>query len=339
METMRLGRTNLIISRTGFGAIPIQRISAERAATLLRKAYDAGITFFDTARGYTDSEAKIGQALHAVRQHLVLATKTPAQDAAGVQRDLETSLRNLRTDCVDLLQVHNPEIVFRPGGADGVYDALSQAKQAGKIRFIGLTNHRLPVALEAVESGLYDTIQYPLSYLSTPKDLAVIQVSQQQDVGVIAMKALSGGLITNARPAFAFLRQYPNVVPIWGLELETQLAEILALEAQPPALDATMWQTIERDRTELAGAFCRGCGYCMPCPVEIPINMAARLDLLMRRMPYQRFLRDDWRDQMERITQCTECRQCASQCPYGLDVPNLLKRQLTAYRNFQAPQA
>ena len=334
MEKIRLGRTNLMVSRSGFGAIPIQRISYEEAGRVLRKAFDHGINFFDTARMYSDSEAKIGAALHDVRREIILATKSMAKDRDGFLNDFETSLKNLRSDYVDILQLHNPPNVPAPSDPDGLYDAVLEAKRAGKIRWIGFTNHRLNLAVDAADSGLYDTIQFPLNYLSTPQDLTLIETCKQRDLGVIAMKALSGGLITQARMAFAFLRQYENVVPIWGIEREDQLDEFLACEQSPPTLDDAMRQKIERDRVELAGDFCRGCGYCQPCPVDIPISMAARMSLLMRRMPYQQYLTDAWKEQMERIPKCLECGQCKAKCPYGLDTPNLLKREFAAYQEF-----
>ncbi len=339
MDHIRLGRTNLHVSRSGFGAIPIQRISFDDAKTLLRKAYDGGINFFDTAHGYSDSEEKIGYALSNVRDNIILATKSPSRTRQGVMQDIETSLTRLQTDYIDILQTHNPDFVPQPGGEDGIYDALLDAKAQGKIRFIGFTNHRLPIALEAIASNLYDTMQFPLSYLSDEQDLALIEHCRQRDMGVIAMKALSGGLITNAAPTFTFLRQYDNVVPIWGIETFAQIEEFLALEQNPPILDDAMWKIIEHDRKELSGNFCRGCGYCMPCPVGIPINMAARMDLALRRMVYQRFLTDDWKANMERIADCTECGQCKNHCPYDLDTPNLLKRQLVEYREFYAKHA
>jgi len=339
MEHIRLGRTELLASRSGFGAIPIQRISFDEAKTVLRKAYEGGITFFDTAHGYTDSEEKIGYALSDVRKNIVIATKSPSRTGKGVLEDIETSLNRLQTDYIDILQTHNPPFVPRPDGEDGIYDTLLQAKQQGKIRHIGLTNHRLPIAVEAVESDLYDTMQFPLSYLSSEEDLQLIEQCRQHDMGVIAMKALSGGLITNAAPTFTFLRQYENVVPIWGIETLAQVDEFLALEQNPPILDDAMWKIIEYDRQELSGDFCRGCGYCLPCPVDIPINMAARLDVAMRRMVYQRFLTDEWKAKMERIEDCTECGQCKERCPYDLDTPNLLKRQLVEYRKFYAQHA
>jgi predicted aldo/keto reductase-like oxidoreductase len=339
MEKIRLGRTELFVSRSGFGALPIQRISVDESKYLLRKAYHSGINFFDTAKGYTDSEEKIGYALSDVRQNLILATKSPSKDKQGLLDDLDQSLRRMKTDYIDILQLHNPPSVPEPGGEDGLYEGLMEAKEQGKIRFVGMTNHRLNVALEAIESDLYDTMQFPLNYLSSEKDLQIIETCKQHDMGVIAMKALSGGLITNAALTFAFLRQYDTVVPIWGVQRESELDEFLSLEQHPPALDDNIWQSIEQDRKELSGAFCRGCGYCLPCPVEIPINMAARMSLLLRRMPYQRFLEEEWKGKMDRIEDCIDCGQCRERCPYDLDTPNLLKRQLIDYREFYAKQA
>ena len=208
MEKIRLGRTNLLVSRSGFGAIPIQRISFEDAGRLLRKAYDHGINFFDTARGYTDSEEKIGAALSDVRKEIIIATKTPAGDKEAVLKNLETSLRNLRTDYIDIYQIHNPPKLPDQDDPSSAFSGLLEARKQGKIRFIGITNHRLEVVLEAIATGLYDTIQYPLSALSTDADLKVIEECRKHDLGFIAMKALAGGLLTNAAAAFAFLRQY-----------------------------------------------------------------------------------------------------------------------------------
>ena len=332
MQYTTLGRTNLRVSRTAFGALPIQRVSVEEAAYLLRRAYDHDVNFFDTARGYTDSEEKIGQALADVREKIVIATKTFAKDAAALWQQLETSLRNMRTEYIDVYQYHNPDRFYTP--EDEVYQAMLQAKAQGKVRFIGITSHRLDVAREAVASGYYDTVQFPMSPLSSPADLELIEDCRRHNVGFIGMKALSGGLITNARAAFAFLRQYENVVPIWGVQRPHELDEILALEANPPALDEAMWAEIARDRAELAEDFCRACGYCLPCPAKIPIPMGARMMLLLRRMPYQQFLGEEWQGNMAAIENCTECGHCRAHCPYGLDTPALLKRNLADYRAF-----
>lgn len=329
-----MGRTELHICRTGFGALPIQRAGMDEAIAILRKAYDNGINFFDTARGYTDSEEKIGHALSDVRKNIVIATKTPAKDAKTLFEHLETSLKNMKTDYIDIYQLHNPADLPDPDDASGLYAALLKAKDKGMIRYIGLTNHRLENALTAAESGLYDTIQFPLSSISSEEDLSLIAKCKEKDIGVIAMKALCGGLLTNAASSFAFLRQYDNLIPIWGIQRESELDEFLSFEKNPPALDAKMMAIIEKDRKELGGEFCRGCGYCLPCPVGIEIPMAARMALLLRRSPYERFLEDDWKEKMHLIHKCIDCRQCAGRCPYGLKAPELLKKMLADYDEF-----
>ena len=334
MEQIRFGRSNLLVSRSGFGAIPIQRISFEDARRLLRKAYDHGINFFDTARGYTDSEEKIGYALSDVRKEIIIATKTPAGDKKAVLEDLERSLRNLRTDHIDIYQLHNPTKLSDPDDPSSAFNGLLEAQKQGKIRFIGITNHRLGVVLEAIVTGLYDTVQYPLSALATDADLRVVQECQKHDLGLIAMKALAGGLLTNAATAFAFLRQYRNVVPIWGIQTESELDEFLRYEERPPVLDSKMWQLIEQDRAALSGSFCRACGYCLPCPAGIPIPTAARMSLLLRRMPFQQFMEDNWRKQMMLIRDCQDCGHCKEHCPYHLDTPTLLREMLEDYEEF-----
>ncbi|MBN1613520.1 MAG: aldo/keto reductase [Deltaproteobacteria bacterium] len=334
MRRIRLGRTDLAVGQSGFGAIPIQRIGFDEARHLLRKAFDEGVDFFDTARAYTDSEEKIGYALADVRKDIVIATKSMGKDKNTVMRDLETSLKNLKTDYIDVYQLHNPERMPDPDDPDSLYGALLEARAKGMIRFIGITNHRVGVALEAVASGAYDTVQFPLSSLSSVEDLKLIAKCRENDVGLIAMKALSGGLITNTASAFAFLRQYDNVVPIWGIQRETELDQFLGFEKDPPVLDEEMWQVIEKDRRELGGSFCRACGYCLPCPVGIYIPMAARMSLLLRRMPYGQFLDDNWRKQMLLIKECQDCGQCKERCPYQLDTPNLLREMLRDYEEF-----
>ncbi|MCD6365726.1 MAG: aldo/keto reductase, partial [Planctomycetes bacterium] len=257
MEKVRLGRSGLVVSRTAFGALPIQRVSFAEADSLLRAAYEGGISYFDTARGYSDSEEKIGRSLSSVRDKIVISTKVHGGDKAAVLDALETSLKNLNTDYVDLLQLHNPSSLPDPSNDQSAYAALVEAKDKGMARAVGITNHTLANAVAAAESGLYDTVQYPLSAISDEKDLRLIDVCKANDVGVIAMKALCGGLLSNARTAFAFLRQYENVVPIWGIQRRSELDEFLALEAAPPDMDEAMLAQIAKDRAELGSQFCR----------------------------------------------------------------------------------
>jgi len=336
MEKLRLGRTNIIAARSGFGALPIQRISSDDAGLILQKAYHNGINFYDTARAYTDSEEKVGRALSGVRNHIYIATKTIAKDKASLFKDLETSLKALKTDTIDIYQLHNPSELPDYDDPDGLYQALLEAKAKGYIRFIGITNHRLSLALQAAEDKRFDTIQFPLSSLSSDDDIKLIRLCKENDIGLIAMKAMSGGLITNAASTFAFLRQFDNVLPIWGMQRESELDEFLSFEKNPPVLDEAMQKIIDQDRRELAGSFCRGCGYCQPCPANIPIPTAARISLLLTRSPYQGFMTDEFKEQMERINNCTHCNHCKNHCPYGLDTPNLLKYMLGEYNKFYA---
>jgi len=336
MERIRLGGTDLYVSRTAFGVLPAQRIPKQEAARILRRAYEAGINFFDTARSYTDSEEKLGYALGSVRRQVVIATKSGATSRRALLQDLETSLDALGTDYVDLLQLHNPKHLPDPADPESSYAGLLEARRRGMIRHFGLTNHARENALAALASGLYETIQFPLCMISSADDLALIAACRKAQVGLIAMKPLSGGLLTNARAAFAFLRQFDNVVPIWGIQRLEELEQFIDWEAQPPPLDEATWSAIRRDREELAGRFCRACGYCLPCPAEIPIPMAARMGLCLRRMPYQQFLSDDWRLKMNRIRHCAGCGACARRCPYGLDTPALLRQMLAEYEAFLA---
>lgn len=331
MEKMILGRTGLEISRTGFGCIPIQRISYDESTRLLRRAYDAGITFFDTANAYTTSEERIGIALSEHRRDIVIATKSVAKAPEKFMANIEKSLKMMKTDYLDILQVHNPEFVPRPQEENGIYDALLLAKKQGKIRHIGISFHRLDLAVEAVKSGLYDTMQYPFSYLSSPEEIELVRLCDEHNVGFIAMKGLAGGLLSNAEAAFAFMRQYKNVAPIWGIQHMEELEEFLRYGESPPALDEKMQADINSDIDELGTEFCRGCGYCLPCPADIPIPFAVRITFFMKRFRMEPYLTEKWRANFDKINNCTECGHCKKHCPYKLDVPNNLKVQLEGY--------
>lgn len=334
-----LGRTGITVEKNAFGALPIQRISKEEAVALLRKAYGHGVTFFDTARYYTDSEEKLGEAFDGMREKVVIATKTGASDAETFWRELHTSLENLRTDYVDIYQFHNPAFCPKPGDGSGLYEAMLEAKERGMVRHIGITNHRLSVAHEAVESGLYETLQFPFSYLATQKDIELAEKCAAAQMGFIAMKALSGGLITNSAAAYAFLAQYANVLPIWGVQREKELDEFLSYIDNPPAMTEELATVIARDREELLGDFCRGCGYCMPCPVGIEINNCARMSLLIRRSPSAAQLTPQAQEKMKKIENCLHCGRCRAKCPYGLDTPALLEKNYKDYCEILAGKA
>jgi aryl-alcohol dehydrogenase-like predicted oxidoreductase/Pyruvate/2-oxoacid:ferredoxin oxidoreductase delta subunit len=334
MATLTFGRTGLSVNKDAFGALPLQRTSKADAARILGKALDAGINLIDTARAYTDSEEKIAAALAHRRSEFFIATKTMARDPAAFWKDLDTSLRTLKTDCIDIYQMHNPSRIPRPEDGSGLYEALQMAQHQGKIRFLGITNHRLDLARETAESGLYDSLQFPFSYLSGEEDIELLRCCARNNVGFMAMKALSGGLITDIFTARAYMAGFANAVPIWGIQ-RTEEMDLLAEAMRGPAeLTASQRARIEADRAELSGDFCRGCGYCAPCPADIQIHVCARMSLMTGRMPLERVLSDEFRSMMEKTRDCIECGNCASKCPYGLHPPELLKRNYTDYKAF-----
>lgn len=337
MSTVTLGKTGIVTDKNGFGALPIQRVDSDYAGKLLRKAYDGGITFFDTARSYSDSEEKMGLAMSGIRDKIYIATKTPSTTTEGFWRDLETSLTLLKTEYIDVYQFHNPSFCPKPGDGTGLYEAMVEAREQGKIRFIGLTNHRLDVAEEAAASGLYDTLQFPFCYLATDRDIALVNLCKEKNVGFISMKGLSGGLITNSAAAYAWQAEFENTLPIWGVQREQELDEFLSYMDNPPTMEnPEIKAIIEKDRKELIGNFCRACGYCMPCPAGITINQCARMSQLIRRSPSKNWLSEQSREMMMKIEDCLDCGQCKAKCPYNLDTPTLLKQNLQDYKNILA---
>ena len=333
MQSVRLGKTGLTVSKNGFGALPIQRVGMKEACEILRAAYDGGINYFDTARFYTDSEAKIGEALSDVRKNIIISSKTMSTETDAFWRELECSLTLMKTDYIDIYQFHNPSFCPRPEDKTGLYEAMLSAKEQGMIRHIGITNHRLGIAEEAVRSGLYETLQFPFSYLASRKEEELVRLCEAEDVGFICMKALAGGLITRSDVAYAYLAGFP-VAPIWGIQRMSELSEFLSYNDNPPALTEERLGFIKREREELAGDFCRGCGYCMPCPAGIEINNCARMSLMLRRAPSAASLTTESQAKMKKIEDCINCGACRSKCPYGLDTPALLKKNYEDYKTF-----
>lgn len=331
MGKIQLGSTGIEIEKNGFGCLPIQRVSKEEAARLLRKAADGGINYFDTARAYSDSEEKVGYAFAGMRDKVVIATKSHAQTGAEMMAHLETSLKTLGTDYIDVYQFHNPAFVPRPGGEDGLYDAALEAKKQGKIRHIAITNHRLAVAHEAIDSGLFALLQFPYSYLSGQQEQELVDKCREKGMGFVAMKGMAGGLLRDGTAAAVWMAQQEGVVPIWGVQHEWELDQFLACVPDAPAMTEEYRALIEKDRSELTGNFCRGCGYCMPCPVGIEINQCARMSLMLRRAPAAGWLDEHWQAEMKKIENCLHCGKCASKCPYGLDTPQLLQDNYREY--------
>lgn len=352
MKNITLGSTGITVPQNGFGALPVQRDDMETAVRILRKAYEGGMRYFDTARAYSDSEEKLGAAFGPAldadgnpagepfvpRDKIFIATKTAAKTPEAFWKDLRTSLRNLRTDYIDVYQFHQVGQCWQPGDGSGMYECMLEAKAQGLIRHIGCTAHKIKVAYECAESGLYETMQFPFSYLAGDLEMKLKEICRAHNVGFIAMKGLAGGLINRSDAAMAFMQQFDDVLPIWGIQRESELAEWLSYmdDDKTPSMTPEIASFIEREKEELSGEFCRGCGYCMPCTVGITINQCARMSLMLRRAPSAEWLSPHWQAEMAKIDTCVNCGKCKSRCPYELDTPNLLRRNLADYRKVLA---
>ena len=339
MRNVTLGSTGIVVPQNGFGALPIQRDSMEVAADLLRKAYTGGMRFFDTARAYSDSEDKVGLAFgqpgglfETKREEIVIATKTHALTPEDFWKDLETSLAKMNCKYIDIYQFHQMNVCWKPGDGSGMYEAMLEAKKQGKIHHIGGTTHKIGIAREIVESGLYETLQYPFSYLASEEELKLYQMVKDHNMGFICMKGLAGGLINNSKAAMAFMSQFDNALPIWGIQRENELEEWLSYMKVTPTMTEEMKAYIRHEQDELSGNFCRGCGYCMPCTVGITINQCNRMSLMLRRAPSKGWLSEKWQKEMDKIEDCIGCGVCKTRCPYELDIPTLLRENLDDYR-------
>lgn len=336
MREITLGSTGITTRQNAFGALPIQRDDKDTAVAILRRAYEGGMTFFDTARAYSDSEEKVGEAFHGMREKVYIATKTAAKTPEQFWEQLETSLRMLQTDYIDIYQFHCVGQCYKPGDGTGMYECMLEAKAQGKIRHIGVTAHNIEIAMECVQSGLYETMQFPFSYLSSDKEIALVQACKEANMGYIAMKGLAGGLIHDSKAAMAFMTQFDNVLPIWGVQRMSELEEWLAFMDETPEYTDEIRAFVEKEKLELAGDFCRGCGYCMPCPVGIQINNCARMSLMLRRAPSKAWLTKEMQAEMMKIENCLHCGACASKCPYELNTPELLAKNLADYKKVLA---
>lgn len=336
MKTITLGKTGIVTPQNAFGALPIQRVDMDTAVGILHKALEGGMTFFDTARAYSDSEEKLGMAFEGKWDQITVCSKTMATTPEKFWEDLNTSLHNLKTDHIDIYQFHCVNQCYRPGDGTGMYEAMVEAKEKGLIRHIGITAHKIGIAEEIVESGLYETLQFPFSYLASDRDVALVRRCEEQGMGFIAMKGLSGGLLNDSKACMAFMSQFDNVVPIWGVQRESELNEWLSFFENTPTLTPEYQAIIDADRKELLGEFCRGCGYCSPCTVGIVINQCARMSQMIRRAPSANWLSPQWQAEMAKIDQCVDCGLCMTRCPYELNIPQLLRKNWADYQEIAA---
>ena len=327
MEYRNLGKTGLQISRLGFGGIPIQKIDAEGTKKLMHSLKAQGINYIDTARGYTVSEEYLGYGLEGIREHFVLATKSMARSKEGMAQDIEVSLHNLRTDYIDLYQVHNPnakdlEQVLAPGGA---LEALQEAKAAGKIGHIGITLHSVDLFRQAVEFPWVETIMFPYNIVETQGE-DLIAVCKEKNIGFICMKPLAGGAIEDATLALRYITANDGVsVVIPGMAEEREIAQNALAVADTAPLNEKELASIEAIRTSLGTQFCRRCNYCAPCTAGIPISMMFLLEGYYKRYDLKQWAIARYEGMAKHASDCIDCGVCETRCPYNLPIRQMLK--------------
>jgi hypothetical protein len=336
MNTVKLTGTDLEISEVGFGGIPIIPLPENEAVSVVKHCFDLGITFFDTANMYPTSEEKIGTALKSVREKVVIATKTTKRDAKDAFAHIDLSLRQIKTDWIDIYQLHNVsneealEQVLAPQGA---YDAARKARAAGKIRFIGISSHNIRIAIKALETGLFQTVQIPFNFIENDPTNELFPLARKNDVGIIGMKPLGGGLLERADLCFGFLRQHPYVVPIPGIRSKKEADEIVGLYRDPKALSKTDLKDMENIQSILGERFCHRCEYCMPCDQGVQIPSVLIFKTVAKRV--SREGTKAWLGKpMENVAKCIECGECEEKCPYNLPIIDMLKENLALFKAY-----
>lgn len=338
MEKIPFGGTGLRVSRLAFGGIPIMRLPRQEAVKVVRRGIDLGINFIDTAHGYTDSEEKIGEAIKPYkRSDIVLASKSPAQDKKTFLEHLDLSLKRLGVDCIDIYQHHNVstrkglETIMGPGGA---FEGLMEAVKAGKVRHPGFSSHSVPLAIEIMKSGKFESVQLPVNFIDTEAEKEAIPLAKALGIGFIAMKPMGGGLLEEAGTAMRYLLRHGNIVPDPGMEKIEEVEEMVSIVGNPRPLEAGELAKIEALRTELGSEWCHRCDYCQPCPKEIRISTILSMKSMIKRMPRDRAIAfvDD---AAKKARDCAECGVCMSRCPYGLEIPKLLKKSVAFWEEWK----
>ena len=335
MEKIRLGRTEMMVSKLGFGSIPIQRVSDDEAVAVIRRCLELGVTFIDTANGYTTSEERIGRAISGRREGLIIATKSHAPTREGIENDLKLSLKRLGVEYIDLYQFHNihdTDTLERVLEPNGVMDVVQEAKRVGLVRHIGASSHSLDTAKEIVKSDRFETIQFPFNFITCEPADELLPLAREHDVGFIAMKPLAGGMLDNVTIAFKYLFQFPDVVPIPGAEKVHEIEEIVQIMEQPLAMTAAEQREMEQLKQELGTRFCRRCDYCQPCPEGIPISDAITFPSLLKRMTPKRLFSGRFGESMEKAANCTECGECEEKCPYQLPIREMIAEYVKQYQ-------
>jgi len=337
MEKVRFGKTGLMVSKVAFGGIPIQRLSTEEAVAVVRGVINLGVNFLDTANGYADSEEKIGLAIKGMpRDSLVITSKSTARDKKTILEHIDLSLSRLGVEYIDFYQLHNIssdeiyDAVFADGGA---YEGLEEAIRAGKVRFAAFSSHSIPIGVRMIREGKFAVVQLPFNFIDEEAAEEAIPLAKEMDMGFIAMKPLGGGRFTDAKLSFKYLSQFESIVPDPGIEKLSEMEEIISIVESGEKLTAEDAAEIEIVKAKFGGSWCHRCEYCQPCPQNIKISSVLSTDTFIMRMTRKK-VHEIVEDQIEAARGCTDCRACAARCPYELDIPELIREQLSLWDNY-----
>ncbi|MBD3244159.1 MAG: aldo/keto reductase [Chitinivibrionales bacterium] len=332
MRQVTLGKTGLTVSALGFGGIPIQRLTDEQAVAVVRAALDLGVTFIDTATGYSDSQAKIGKALDGyARDRIVIASKSGDATKAGILRDIERGLEAMQTDYIDLYQLHGVSTIGKweqCRATGGALEGLLEARERGMIRHIGFSSHSLDTALTLIEEPVFETVQFPFNLVTREPAERLIPRCRELNLGFIVMKPLCGGQYHDADLAFRFLNGFPDIVPIPGIERREEIEQIAALVESGETLHGEHRRRAEEIAESLGKRFCRRCGYCEPCPEGVPIQQCMIFDSFVARFPPGKLAAGPAKRVAEDAPKCIECGVCESKCPYELPIMQSVKEAL-----------
>jgi predicted aldo/keto reductase-like oxidoreductase len=337
IETLRFGKTGLKVTKIAFGGIPVMRLSKQEGTALVREVIERGINFIDTANAYGDSEEKIGQAIQGIqRESLVIATKSMALDKETFLQHLHTSLKRLKTDYIDIFQMHSissDEAMKKAMGTGGSLEGLEQAMKEGKVRHPAFSSHNLRVSKKMMRTGMFHAFQVPFNFIDNEAAKEIIPLARELDLGMIAMKPLGGGLLDDANLCIRYLMQFDGVVPDPGIERIEEMDEIIEIVQNPRPLREDEKTRMAEIRREMGETWCHRCDYCQPCPQGIPISLVLVAESISKRMPYNTAV-SFLTTAIKKAEACTECRECIERCPYDLNIPELLEKSRSSWKNF-----
>jgi len=339
MEKIRLGRTNMMVTKVGFGGIPIQRLNEDEAIAVVKTCFELGINYFDTANGYSTSEERIGKAIKGYREKVILATKSMSHSREELSKNLDLSLKRLGVDYIDLYQFHGVsdfnslDRILEP---NGVMAVVEKAQVKGLVRHIGITSHQIDVAKKAVTSGRFETVMFPFNFITSEAADELIPLCRKHDVGFISMKPMAGGMIDNASVAIKYLLQFPDIIPIPGIEKIAEIEEIVSIVESSPKMTRAEKLEMKHIRETLGSRFCHRCDYCQPCTMDIPISTVMTSKSFYKRLPPDRFFSPFVGEAIEKATNCSDCGECEKRCPYHLPIREMLKEQIAWYQDLRS---